>query len=590
MRKSLFNLVLIASILLLQLYVSSSISLKSSQNPTKLFETKEKRQINKKYIVRKQEKSKNMEKISLIAETNSQPLYTTIFPVYPKELVKFFSLSFMMFWIIFVFTMTRDTKDTLIVTNCGAEAISFLKVYGVVPAAGVFMLIYSKLANYFAPQTLFYVILAPFFVFYMVFAFILYPMKDLLHPMSLVVPEGGLSYAVNLFRYWTFSLYYIVSELWGSAGVPLLFWSCANDVVKIDQAKRMYPLMSLIGNLGPILSGITMSTVSQICSKTFSNQDRAFEASLQVLTCYMVAAGGFIAGLHWFIHFCDKKEKSKESSLLLNEQKNPNITQNDEINDTVVESEKPKKSPKPKVSFLESLQILAADPYLRNVATMVLSYGLTMEFTEIIWKATVKQALPVKSDYLQFMGRYSTYVGTAATLMMFVGAKIVKGLGWRAGALMTPGMMGILAFPFFISIMGNGKLMDKIISQFTSSPKNTLLIAVYVGLIQNVFSKATKYAIFDPTKEMTYIPLDKDSKTKGKAAIDVLGARLGKSGGALIQQILVIFFGSIVRGAPIIATLFYVVIFAWIAAVNSLSPKFAKKSLEMNQTEKQKEA
>ena len=57
--------------------------------------------------------------------------YMAILPIYPKELLKFFSLSMMMFWIVFVFTMTRDTKDALIVTNCGAEAIAFLKVFGI---------------------------------------------------------------------------------------------------------------------------------------------------------------------------------------------------------------------------------------------------------------------------------------------------------------------------------------------------------------------------------------------------------------------------------------------------------------------------
>ena len=78
--------------------------------------------------------------------------YRKFFDVAPAEMSKFLSLSLMMFWIVFIFTMTRDTKDTLIVTNCGAEAIAFLKVYGVLPAAALFMMLYAKMANHLHPQ------------------------------------------------------------------------------------------------------------------------------------------------------------------------------------------------------------------------------------------------------------------------------------------------------------------------------------------------------------------------------------------------------------------------------------------------------
>ena len=84
-------------------------------------------------------------------------------------------------------------------------------------------------------QTLFYATLAPFIAFYALFGFVLYPLRSVLHPMSLVVPTNGLQYPINLLRHWTYALYYIISDVWGSAGIPLLFWSCANDVVPLQQ-------------------------------------------------------------------------------------------------------------------------------------------------------------------------------------------------------------------------------------------------------------------------------------------------------------------------------------------------------------------
>jgi AAA family ATP:ADP antiporter len=68
--------------------------------------------------------------------------------------------------------------------------------------------------------------------------------------------------------------------------------------------------------------------------------------------------------------------------------------------------------------------------------------------------------------------------------------------------------------------------------------------------------------------------LDQESKVKGKAAIDVLGSRVGKSGGSLIQQGLVFFFGNIINAAPVVGIIFYAVLFGWIGAASKLSTLF----------------
>lgn len=79
---------------------------------------------------------------------------------------------------------------------------------------------------------------------------------------------------------------------------------------------------------------------------------------------------------------------------------------------------------------------------------------------------------------------------------------------------------------------------------------------------------------------MAYIPLDPEMRLKGKAAIDVVGSRLGKSGGSLIQQLLMICFGvsNIMLLTPQIGLILLAIVVGWIFAARALSRRF----LELN--------
>src|SRR5271163_2474593 len=96
-------------------------------------------------------------------------------PIHTWELKKFVPMALMFFFINFNYTILRDTKDALIVTapGSGAEAIPFLKLWGVLPFAILFMLLYSKLSNVFSKPKLFYTMISIFMTFFAFFALVL---------------------------------------------------------------------------------------------------------------------------------------------------------------------------------------------------------------------------------------------------------------------------------------------------------------------------------------------------------------------------------------------------------------------------------
>uniref|UniRef100_A0A0A8XN62 ADP,ATP carrier protein n=1 Tax=Arundo donax TaxID=35708 RepID=A0A0A8XN62_ARUDO len=90
---------------------------------------------------------------------------------------------------------------------------------------------------------------------------------------------------------------------------------------------------------------------------------------------------------------------------------------------------------------------------------------------------------------------------------------------------------------------------------------------------------------------MAYIPLDEDMKVKGKAAIDVVCNPLGKSGGALIQQFMILTFGSLANSTPYLGGILLVIVLAWLGAASSLDKQFsslAKEDLKKKKASEQK--
>lgn len=42
----------------------------------------------------------------------------------------------------------------------------------------------------------------------------------------------------HIIRNWSFAVFYVMAEMWGSVVASLLFWSFANEVTTVEEAKK----------------------------------------------------------------------------------------------------------------------------------------------------------------------------------------------------------------------------------------------------------------------------------------------------------------------------------------------------------------
>ena len=334
-----------------------------------------------------------------------------------------------------------------------------------------------------------------------------------------------------------------MAELWGSVVVSVLFWGFANQITTVDEAESFYPLFGLGANVALIFSGQAVKYFSEVRAGLPAGVD-GWGVSLNGMMGMVVGFGLVIIAIYY----------------ALNRIVVPKVA---------LRAPKAKKQ-KAKMSVAESFTFLAASPYIRDLATLVVAYGISINLVEVTWKSKIKAQYPNPNDYSAFMGNFSTATGIVTFSLMIMSRWIFKKFGWGVAALITPVVLLITGIIFFALVLGTDTVKP-ILASWGYTP---LFAAVIVGAAQNIFSKGSKYSLFDPCKEMAYIPLDDEVKVKGKAAIDVICNPLGKSGGALIQQFMIIGFGSLAASTPYLGVILLGIVLLWIQAAASLDKQF----------------
>lgn len=477
----------------------------------------------------------------VVLQAAKEPLMTK------TEAKKVVPLALIFFCVLFNYTILRDTKDVLVVTapKSGAEIIPFLKTYVNLPGAVGFTVLFAALSNRFSQPVLFRGIVTAFLGFFGLFASVLYPCRHVLHPHAfcdaLQLP-AAFNAPIAIVRNWTFSLFYMCAELWGSVVAALLFWGLANSCVTVREAKKYYPLFGLFANVALVISGQFVRYASSLPS---------WAASLRFLASGVVCSGLVLLAAHEYLQKI--------------------------IPDIVDTTQLKERKQKTKMSIGDSVKTLASSDYVRNLATLVTGYAMAINIVEVTWKAKLKQLYPDPAAYSAFMGNFSSSTGVVTFGMMLFGRYILNKFNWGVAASIPPIALLTSGALFFGLVLAPG-----LVAPFTAALGVTpLLLAVLVGAGQNILSKSTKYSLFDPCKEIAYIKMtDSEMRTKGKAAVDVIGGPLGKSAASLIQQVLILSLGSLAASTPYLAALLFLVISLWLRAVGSLALKLKDDTIE----------
>lgn len=455
-----------------------------------------------------------------------------LFPIKRDEWSKVLILCFLKGLLSFCFAMLKLQKNSNVIFDECAEQISFVKSF-VLPVGLLMVVAYTVLSNRFSQKLLFYGIIFFFLGAFGLYGFVLVPYRDSLLPDTQCLEDKwagrpGFLHFVKVYGSWIFALFFCLAELYGQFLIILLFWGIANGIFTSEQAKRSYHFFIVAGCIGGILGAdmavyITNRIVDS--DKQHATEKNLYDISQAIAFCCFFVCCFVLLFYMWLAKRPDFNTENKRLASST------------------------------KMSFFKAVKYIASDRYLLATACLVICCAVTTSLVDITYKKYITHFCNLEDQKLMTEGKVhkiKTYAVWEASQMkwanwlcivagLFLTHWVSRKFSWRVNAYIAPIIISVTGIMFFgASAYHRRYNLNDFCQRLFNFPAYTFI--AHIGFYQSVLTTFVKYVFFDTTKEMVFIFLGPEARKQGKAAVDVVGSRLGKGLSSQIHAVLLSLF------------------------------------------------
>jgi len=389
-----------------------------------------------------------------------------------EEFKKFLRLGIIFALIIGVYWTLRPLKDAIFIQFVGKYQLPFAKTISVLALLPIVMF-YTKLLEKTSREKM--LVILPIFYGSTIFLF----------SILMLFVQGSIQTVVSHHPFWSIGLkvlgyvWYLFVESFGSL-VVALFWAFSTDTTTPTHAKRGFPLVVAIGQIGGIV---------------FPYGIGGLPHRLQLTTDFssMICLSGFIFLIIPLVRYFLRKTPQ---SLLKT------------FHGTNEAKEESKQDP----GFLEGLKLLLKNRYLLGIFGANFIYEVVITIFDFNFKIAASSVYSgvALSNYLSIYGSSVNIISLMCLLLGISNISRFLGVG-----------IALAAMPIIVGAALLG---------FMSINTLTFLCILMVG------SKAINYALNGPALKQLYIPTTPDVKFKAQAWIETFGSRSSKQAGSFFNM------------------------------------------------------